>query len=128
MLSPGLVNNLDNLAREGIIDFDAASFIVGAKPRYIGNPSYFQQFPLPEMSDVDTSKLKQPSKDHFVNPEKEDLQSKNPLWKKVLFGTLAGGLLIFGGYKLYKTKPLKNLLAKLTKFFKPKKTPSTPKP
>lgn len=32
MLSPGLVNNLDNLAREGIIDFDAASFILEQNP------------------------------------------------------------------------------------------------
>ena len=123
MLSPGLVNNLDNLAREGIIDYDAASFILGTKPRYIGNPTY-QQLPLPDMSDVDTSNLKQPEKDemHYTHNEAQDLKSKNPLWKKALFAVVAGGLLIFGGRKLIKLKPVQNLINKFMNLFK-KKTP-----
>ena len=123
MLSSGLVNNLDNLAREGIIDFDASAFITGTKPRYIGNPNFQQQLPMPEMSDVDTSNLQQPSKDEMVynDPEKNETTSKNPLWKKFLFGTIAGGLAIFGGVKLYKfckTNSLKNLFSKVPDFFK----------
>ena len=110
MFSPGLVNNLDNLAREGIIDFDATAFVTGTKPRYVGNPSY-SQLSLPDMSAVDTSNLKQPVKDEMVYTKESGNVSKNPLWKKILFGAVTGGLLIFGGYKLYKAKPLKNLFS-----------------
>lgn len=120
MFSPGLVNNLDNLAREGIIDFDATAFITGTNPRYIGNPSY-AHLPLPDMSMIDTTNLKQPGKDEMVyaNPEKNGVISRNPLWKKVLFGLIAGGLIIGGGYKLYKTKPFKNFLTQtVPNFFK----------
>lgn len=110
MFSTGLVNNLDNLAREGIIDFDATAFVTGTKPRYVGNPSY-SQLPLPDMSDVDTAKLQQPTKDEMIYSKESGKVSKNPLWKKLLFGAVAGGLLIFGGYKLYKAKPFKNLFS-----------------
>lgn len=30
--------NLDMLAQEGVISFDAPSFVMGQKPRYVGNP------------------------------------------------------------------------------------------
>lgn len=124
MFTPGLVNNLDNLAREGIIDFDASAFVLGTKPRYVGNPPYIQ-LPLPDMSMVDTTNLKQPQKDEIIRttPEKT---SKNPTWKKVLFGIFATGLLIYGGSKLAKFKPVKNFFSKITKFFKPKTKPPAP--
>lgn len=119
MFNSGLVNNLDNLAREGIIDFDATAFVTGTKPRYIGNPSY-AQLPMPDMNDVDKSNLKQPSKDEMIYNDKKPSTSKNPLWKKIMFGTILGGLLIFGGCKLAKTKLFQKLIAKL----KPTPTPT----
>lgn len=112
MFNSGLVNNLDNLAREGIIDFDAAAFVAGTKPRYIGNPPY-AQLPMPDMTNVDTSNLKQPAKDEMVYIDKKTSSSKNPLWKKILFGTIVSGLVVLGGWKLSKTKFFQNLIAKL---------------
>ena len=129
MFTPGLVNNLDNLAREGIIDFDASAFILGTTPRYVGNPPY-TQLPLPDMSMVDTTNLKQPQKDEIIRttPDKasKNTTSKNPTWKKVLFGLLATGLLIYGGSKLSKFKPVKNLFSKIANYFKPKAKPPAP--
>lgn len=118
MFSPGLVNNLDNLAREGIIDFDATAFVTGTKPRYIGNPSY-AQLPMPDMTGIDTGNLKQPSKDEIIyaNPDKNWAASKNPLWKKLLFGGIAATLIVLGGKKLYKAKPFKNIKANFEKMF-----------
>lgn len=117
MFSPGLVNNLDNLAREGVIDFDATSFVTGTKARYVGNPSWAQQ-PMPDISDVDTKNLQQPTVDELISSDsiKQGEVSKNPLWKKVLFGVIAAGLL-FGGVKFFKGKNLKKLISGLSNPF-----------
>ncbi len=117
MFSPGLTNNLDNLAREGIIDFDATSFVTGTKARYVGNPSWAQQ-PMPDMSDVDTKNLQQPNVDELISSDsiRQGEVSKNPLWKKVLFGVIAAGLLL-GGVKFFKGKNLKNLISGLSNPF-----------
>lgn len=110
MISNGLVNNLDNLAREGIIDFDAAAFLTDTKPRFVGNPGY-TQVPMPEMAGIDTSNLAPLSQDElkYKNSGKAKPVSHNPLWKKILFGFISAGLIIAGGCKLFKTKPLHKL-------------------
>lgn len=84
--------NLDMLAQNGVIDFDAPAYIRGTKPRYAGNPvnpSPFSDY-VPKGDN-----LKPTEKDGFsdTNPV------KNPGWKKWLFGALAVGALAVGGYK-----------------------------
>ena len=41
MLSGNLTANLDNLARIGVIDFDAAAYIAGTNPRFYGAPNAY---------------------------------------------------------------------------------------
>lgn len=88
--------NLDMLAQNGVLDFDAPSFIMDQAPRYIGSPS---APPSPYVGPpyVATPQINQPQVDEFKKeepktPPKEE-QDKNlvktPMWKKVLFGALA---------------------------------------
>lgn len=39
-------SSFDNLAANGIIDFDAEAYIKGTKPRYVGNPESCNQLPF----------------------------------------------------------------------------------
>ncbi len=122
-------NDLDMLAQAGVLDFDAPSYIYGRTPRYIGNPVMPNPFgegienpKLPEQPKID--EFKQPKVKEFQQPtENEAHTSNSPVWKKVLFGTVAIGALIFGGYKC------KNLINKgwnsLTNLFKGKSTSSS---
>lgn len=117
--------NLDMLAQNGVLDFDAPSFIMGQNPRYVGRPMmppspYAGKVPTapalnqPEMDEFKPQKQKQPQKDQndtsFVH---------NPSWKKWAFGILAIGGLILAGFKgksIYKW--VKNIPSKISNVFK----------
>ncbi len=108
--------NLDTLAQNGILDFDAPSFITGQAPRYVGTPSLppspYAGPPLPS-----APAMKQPEVDEFhrektKTPSKKDDKNyvKNPLWKKLLFGAVALTAL---GVGIWKFKSIKNLFKKI---------------
>ncbi len=120
--------NLDNLAANGVIDFDAPAFLLDKKPRYIGNPS-LEELPLESpMYLPEGVKLKDlPSVDTFGNPEDKNLVS-NPLWKKVLFGAIALGAAVAGTIGIFKFKGgLKNIKKSFSKFISNIKMPSLEK-
>lgn len=122
--------NLDLLAQNGVLDFDAPSYVMNQNPRYVGSPltppsPYIGQLPP-------APNLNQPEIDEFriedtKTPEKNDENPvKNPLWKKLLFGTIAAGALIFGGVKISKLIKNKTLTTKsVTDFFKNTGTKTT---
>lgn len=95
--------NLDMLAQNNILDYDAPSFVMGQNPRYVGRPSYP---PSPFITDVPLAPALNPRQiDGF---EKQGIPSKNTgndnivkpdNWKKWLFGALAAGTIAFGLYK-----------------------------
>jgi len=99
-------NNLDILAQNGVLDFDAASFVTGQAPRYVGAPSAppspYIGPPLPS-----APALKQPQVDEFhqekakIPSKKEENKDyiKNPTWKKLLFGAVAVGAVGVGIWK-----------------------------
>lgn len=99
MLSPNLVNALDMAAANGILDYDGAAFLTGTSPRYMGSP----KFP------VSGANLSQPMTDQMVYTNPQQKQSKNPFWKKLLFGALMVGVGIFGLKKLKLLPSLKNI-------------------
>ena len=97
-MSPAWSDNLDMLALNGVLDFDAPSYVTGQNPRYVGSieytPSPFAG-PKPE-----TKNLQQPQIDEFrYNKSNKNDKFSVPAWKKWLFGGLAAGTLIFGGWK-----------------------------
>jgi len=91
-------NDLDMLAQNGVLDFDAPSYVMGQKPRYVGNPAHPDPFNGQPPS---VPKLEQPKIDEF-KPEKENIV-KTSSWKKWAFGAIALGAVIFGGLK-FKSK------------------------
>ena len=103
-MSLGWADNLDMLAQNGVLVFDAPAYITGQKPRYVGGlssqPSPFVG-PMPN-----NQNLQQPKVDEFSyeKKDKKDIVS-NPAWKKWAFGLVAAGALIFGGIK-FKSKIL----------------------
>lgn len=105
MLSTNLVDSLDRAAANGILDYDGAAFITDTQPRYMGSPS----FPVnsPQMNGAN---LQQPQKDEMVYSDAQNKQSKNPLWKKLLFGAIVVGL---GAFGLSKVPAVKKQFAKL---------------
>ena len=110
MLPLNVVNDLDRLASEGIIDFDAAALLTGTRPRYIGNP----QMPMlpPTEVPVNNGQFNQPSADTFMDPQTglpktQPENSGNPAWKKILFAGLVVAGSLFGISKL---KGVKNFV------------------
>ena len=102
-MSCNWAGNLDMLAQNGVLDFDGASYIMGQKPRYVGNPAHPNPFNGQPPS---IPNLQQPEIDEFKpQTQKEDRSHKIPLWKKLAFGALAIGLL---GLGIYKFKPMIN--------------------
>ena len=85
---------LDALAAGGVIDFDAAAFILDKPPRYIGNPRF------EDITNMDNSSLlpegtkikEQPKIDEFQDDSKDIV--KNPSWKKWVVGGAIGAVLI----------------------------------
>ena len=118
--------NLDMLAQNGVLDFDAPSFVMGQNPRYVGRPMrppspYVGQVPpapalnQPEMDEFKPQKQKQPKVDKQNNTD----EIQNPSWKKWVFGALAIGGLVFLGFKgksIYKW--VKDIPSKISNKFK----------
>lgn len=135
-MSSNWMGNLDMLAQEGVINFDAPAFVMGTKPRYVGNPRLSQMQPFPgPIPEAPLINQPQPLVDEFQKQDNNN-HVKNPTWKKVLFGLVAAGTLIFAGYKFKKTLIpyakkactnisdfCKNSWNKFTGLFKKKKTP-----
>jgi hypothetical protein len=92
MVATGWVNNLDFLAQNGVLEYDAASDVMGMPPRYMGNPAIIPNFAPPQIN------KNQPKKDEFVPQENFAV----PKWKKNLFKLLVAGVAAFGGYKIFK--------------------------
>lgn len=120
-MSSNWISDLDNLAMSGILDFDAAAYVQGSKPRYIGNP-----MSVPFVPDMpkDTSFLAPPKTDEFIDPPstKDNSIVKNPSWKKWAFGgTIATALVYVGcriaGVKIKMPAAIKNLGTSIGKFF-----------
>lgn len=106
--------NLDMLANNNVIDFDAPSYIRGQKPRYVGSPEK-----MPEDFIPNSSNLQQPQKDEFTPNENNENPVKNPAWKKWAFGALLIGGLGFAGYKFRgKLSPLWDKVKNAVKFDK----------
>lgn len=98
--------NLDMLAQNGVLDYDAPSYITGQKPRYVGSPSVIPSPYAGPASNPKIPYLREPDVDEFLHekPDKKDIVA-NPSWKKWAFGLVAAGALIFGGIK-FKSKIL----------------------
>ncbi len=119
------VTDIDMLAANGVIDYDAAAHLRGIEPRYVGNPQFRTGAPnvLPSTAVLHQS----PPTDTFSPTEDKSL-IKNPTWKKILFAAIAGGALIFGGIKLKGCKPMKWAKTQLSNFWDWIKKPFTKKP
>lgn len=120
-MSSNWAYNLDMLAQNGILDFDAPSFITGQAPRYVGSPS---APPSPYIGPLPNAPaIKQPEVDVFrqeeakVPTKKEENKEyvKNPSWKKWLFGAVAIATVGVGIWKFKSiTKSVKKFLNKLS--------------
>lgn len=96
-------NYLDSLAANGVIDFDADSYIKGTKPRFVGSPEGgslpFQQ-PLSPVGTPHNGKLSGgPQKDAFIKRAGEE-EYKPFSWTGLLAGTIAASLAVFTGFKI----------------------------
>lgn len=111
-MSTSWVSSVDMLADAGIVNFDAAAYVTGAPARFVGSPQY---------SITGMPPLNEPLfKDEFQSTLADTSIVKNPTWKKVLFGILAAGGLLWGAKKIGKT-PLtfvKNIGVKIADFCK----------
>lgn len=98
--------NLDMLAQNGVLDYDAPSYVTGQKPRYVGSPSVIPSPYAGPASNPKIPYLREPDVDEFLHekPDKRDIVA-NPSWKKWVFGLVAAGALVFGGIK-FKSKIL----------------------
>ena len=106
-------NNLDMLAQNGVLDFDAPAYVTGQKPRYVGAPA---MPPSPFAGPVpQAQKLNQPKTDEFKPENNNDNNFvKNPAWKKCAFAALAIGAVVLGGWK-FKSKLLPSVKSGWTK-------------
>ncbi|HNW26764.1 MAG TPA: hypothetical protein PLG15_02125 [Candidatus Gastranaerophilaceae bacterium] len=116
---------LDNLAANGVINYDANAYIRGEKPKYGINP----QMKAPGLKMDSNAKMQeQPQKDEFKNSIE-----KIPSWKKILTGVLLVGTAVLLGKKIWKPKninlkkssnvvrkPLKDFIAKPISWIKSK--------
>lgn len=97
-------NSLDSLAANGIISFDADSYVKGTKPRFVGNPESGISSPLQQASPAQSvtpgEKLSgEPVKDAFVKREDEN-EHKGSSLAKILTGAAVGALAVFTGMKI----------------------------
>ena len=98
------VNDLDALAANGIIEFDADSYVRGKPPRYVGDPDGYVglpfERPLPATNEygiMPGPKLHgEPSVDAFISREHTEKPSN---WKGFLFGAFVATLGALGLYK-----------------------------
>ena len=105
-MSCNWAGSLDMLAQNGVLDYDAPSYITGQKPRYVGSPSVIPSPYAGPASNPKIPYLREPDVDEFLHekPDKKDIVA-NPSWKKWMFGLVTAGALIFGGIK-FKSKIL----------------------
>lgn len=117
------MGSLDNLATNGIIDFDAEAYVKGLPPRFVGSPERYVGLPgeMPLMAEPPVygvypgARLSgHPRRDGFEYPEIEE--GGNPSWKKALATVLLSGLAVIGAIR-YR--------GKLAKFFSEKKAEVT---
>ncbi len=100
------INDLDDCASLGIINFDGPAYILGRQPRYYGNPN-FETIPdmvLPMYPPSDVYQTNKPVK-------------SKPNWKKIVTGVLLAGLAIFGLKKLGGARLFGKLGSKTKNFF-----------
>lgn len=125
---PALPSSLDQLASEGIVNFDSEAFIKGTTPRYVGAPHMGLPFeqplntynPAPQHGAEQPQLAKQPHKDEFINKKEEH---KIPAWKKLLAGGLLAGVIAFVGIKYGK-----NIAGFFSKIKMPKTKAPSPAP
>jgi len=113
--------DFDNLAANGVLNFDADAYIRGTAPRYVGNPNSgnaipFEQplMPGPYYPQLGAQLPLQPRRDEFAPHEKH----KKAGLKEVLALSIVGSLAIYAGVKF------KNGIKKLFSS-KKTKTPAT---
>lgn len=102
---------VNNLANEGIIGFDTATFVTGKAP-----------LPGTNLLPEDIKLKPQADNDGFDKPQSSVSVVKNPLWKKILFGGLLIGGTALGIYKG------KQLFKSIKNFFTRHTTPPPPPP
>lgn len=99
---------MDNLAAGGVIDFDAASYLLDKPARFVGHPDR-ESIPLGDINYLPKGiKLKDvPRIDGFEHSEDKPL-IHNSTWKKLLVGGVLGlGAIIGGIYANTITKKVK---------------------
>jgi hypothetical protein len=123
-MSANWAYNLDMLAQNGVLDYDAPSFIMGQTPRYVGSPSprtspYIEVPNAPALKQPEIDEFKQEKQKVPQNKENDRSIVKNPSWKKWVFGALALGTIIFGAYKFKSiSKWVKDIPSKISKKLK----------
>lgn len=102
-MSSNWVSNLDMLAAGGVIDFDAAAYLLDQPARYVGNPQ-IEGLPLENPSLLPQGvKLKDvPQIDEYSGSNKKPSASTS--WKKWTFGGLVTTLIGAGAFALFKGK------------------------
>ena len=100
------INDLDACASLGIINMDGPAYIMGAKPRYYGNP------PLESIPDL-IPPQSTTTKDVYTNSK----PSKKANVKEIITGIILASLALLGFKKLGGGKLLKNLNAKAKPHF-----------
>lgn len=118
-MSQNWVTNLDMCANYGIVDYDAASYLRNQPPRYMGSPQFRVNYPTDNF--YGKAPAQHSTKDNPRNGKLKTNPNKNPFWKRLLFGTVILGGLLFSGYKLRNTKfmkPIVNGLQKVWNFIK----------
>lgn len=96
-MSSDWVTALDGLAAGGVIDFDAAAYLLDRPARYVGNPR-FEDLPVVNTSLLPKgTKMKGQSKSDGLDYQNGNVV-QNPSWKKWAFGgilaAIAGGTIL----------------------------------
>lgn len=93
-MSSNWVSNLDMLAAGGVIDFDAASYLLDQPARFVGNPQ-IERLPLenPALLPEGVRLKDLPQADEFAQAPKDRNLVETPKWKKwALGGIIAAGI------------------------------------
>lgn len=111
-MSSNWVSSVDMLADAGIVGFDAAAYVTDRPARFVGSP----QYPITQMPPLNLAPL---PKDEYQSTTTDKSIVKNPSWKKILFGILAFGGIIWSAKKISNAPAIiKNAGTKIADFFK----------